>query len=536
MRVFKTIAVTLFLMLGCSLSIFAQNREVSGKVFDANQQPLVGAAVMLPGTTNGAVTIDDGSFSLTIPAGDVTVEVSSLGYLTRKVTIPAAKSSITIFLEEDNLTLNETVVVGYGTQKKVNLTGAITTVDSKSLENRVSHSLTNMLQGSVPGLNISTSSGNPGSSGSLNIRGTTSINASSPLVIVDGAEGDMSRVNANDVASISVIKDAAAAAVYGARAAYGVILITTKSGAAKEGKATVRYNGRFGWESPTTSTDYETTGYWSVYTVNLFWKADTGGTPYCNYTDNDMMQLLARVNDKTENPDRPWVIEEVRNGRNQWVYYCNTDWYHELYRDNHPVQQHNISVTGGSKGVKYYLSGAYDRQTGMLKQDPDVFGKYNLRAKFDFDINKYMKMSNNTSFYSSTYSYKGVDNVQNALAYSARHALACFPLKNPDGTWLYSTPYLGYKVANGRHAIFGNDYNVNKDRKSDFTNTTELRITPVKTFTLTANYTYRLRQNRNTNRRTSFDYREYPDGPMLRKVVSQTYAVLYYRCWSGQTL
>lgn len=514
MRVFKTIAVTLFLMLGCSLSIFAQNREVSGKVFDANQQPLVGAAVMLPGTTNGAVTIDDGSFSLTIPAGDVTVEVSSLGYLTRKVTIPAAKSSITIFLEEDNLTLNETVVVGYGTQKKVNLTGAITTVDSKSLENRVSHSLTNMLQGSVPGLNISTSSGNPGSSGSLNIRGTTSINASSPLVIVDGAEGDMSRVNANDVASISVIKDAAAAAVYGARAAYGVILITTKSGAAKEGKATVRYNGRFGWESPTTSTDYETTGYWSVYTVNLFWKADTGGTPYCNYTDNDMMQLLARVNDKTENPDRPWVIEEVRNGRNQWVYYCNTDWYHELYRDNHPVQQHNISVTGGSKGVKYYLSGAYDRQTGMLKQDPDVFGKYNLRAKFDFDINKYMKMSNNTSFYSSTYSYKGVDNVQNALAYSARHALACFPLKNPDGTWLYSTPYLGYKVANGRHAIFGNDYNVNKDRKSDFTNTTELRITPVKTFTLTANYTYRLRQNRNTNRRTSFDYREYPDGPM----------------------
>ena len=202
MRVFKTIAVTLFLMLGCSLSIFAQNREVSGKVFDANQQPLVGAAVMLPGTTNGAVTIDDGSFSLTIPAGDVTVEVSSLGYLTRKVTIPAAKSSITIFLEEDNLTLNETVVVGYGTQKKVNLTGAITTVDSKSLENRVSHSLTNMLQGSVPGLNISTSSGNPGSSGSLNIRGTTSINASSPLVIVDGAEGDMSRVNANDVASI----------------------------------------------------------------------------------------------------------------------------------------------------------------------------------------------------------------------------------------------------------------------------------------------------------------------------------------------
>ena len=246
MRVFKTIAVTLFVMLGCSLSIFAQNREVSGKVFDANQQPLVGAAVMLPGTTNGAVTVDDGSFSLMIPVGDVTVEVSSLGYITKKVTIPAAKSSITVFLAEDNMTLNETVVVGYGTQKKVNLTGAITTVDSKELEDRASHSLTNMLQGTVPGLNISTSSGNPGSTGSINIRGYTSINEADPIVLIDGVIGDMSRVNPNDVANISVIKDAAAAAVYGARAAYGVILITTKSGSSNDGKATVRYSGRWG--------------------------------------------------------------------------------------------------------------------------------------------------------------------------------------------------------------------------------------------------------------------------------------------------
>lgn len=199
-------------------------------------------------------------------------------------------------------------------------------VDNKSLENRVSHSLTNMLQGSVPGLNITTSSGVPGSSPSINVRGTTSINSAEPLVLIDGAVGELERINPNDVESISVIKDASAAAVYGARAAFGVILVTTKSGAANEGKATVRYSGRLGWESPTTSTDYEDTGYWSVYTVNLFRKAENGKN-YINYTDEDMRQLLARVNDKTENPDRPWVVEEMRNGRRQWVYYGNYDWW-----------------------------------------------------------------------------------------------------------------------------------------------------------------------------------------------------------------
>ena len=133
-----------------------------------------------------------------------------------------------------------------------------------------------MLQGSVSGLNITTSSGVPGSSPNINIRGVTSINGASPLVLIDGAVGDLNRVNPNDVESISVIKDASAAAVYGARAAFGVILVTTKSGSAQDNKATVRYSGRYGWESPTTSTDYETTGYWSVYTINKFWKADSG--------------------------------------------------------------------------------------------------------------------------------------------------------------------------------------------------------------------------------------------------------------------
>ena len=512
MRRIRHIAATLLLLAAAATAALAQNRVVSGTVLDTGRQPLIGAAVMLAGTTTGDVTAPDGTFSLRVPSEEVTLEVSCLGYVSQTVRVPAGQQTVNVILEEDNMLLQETVVVGYGVQKKVNLTGAVTAVDTKELEDRTTHNLTNMLQGAVPGLNISTSAGNPGSSGSLNIRGITSINAADPLVLVDGVEADMSRVNANDVESISVIKDASAAAIYGARAAYGVILITTKTGSDKGGKATVRYSGRMGWEEPTVSTDFETRGYWSVYTVDKFWATDAGKN-YTTYTEHDMAELLARVNDVTENPERPWVVEEYRNGRKQWVYYCNTDWYHELYNDRHPVQQHSVSVTGGNKDVKYFLSGAYDRQSGIIKLNPDVFRKYNLRAKVDARLNKFMQLSNNTSFYSSGYDYPGGSSVQDSFAYASRHALASFPLQNPDGSWVYGTPLISgnYNVANGRHLVFGENKHRNQQLRTDFTNTTELKITPTRHFTLTANYTYRIYQSRNQYRSVNFKFRRYPD-------------------------
>lgn len=512
MRLLKSFAASLALMLA-GFSAFAQSRELSGVVLDATDFPLIGVAVIVDGTTNGAMTSDDGSFTLTVPATEVVLNVSSLGYETKLVTVPATQDKVTIYLAEDNMMIEETVVVGYGTQKKVNLTGAVGVVDSKQLEDRTAHNLSAMLQGSVPGLNISTSSGNPGSTGSLNIRGIGSIGSGSdttPLVLIDGVEGEIDRVNPADVESISVIKDASAAAVYGARGAFGVILITTKKGSDNEGKATVRYSGRFGWEEPTTSTDYETTGYWSAYIHNMFWKADNANSKYIQYNDYDMQQLLLRINDKTEHPDRPWTVIENRNGKDTYMYYANTDWWHELFVDQHPVQQHQISLSGGSKAVKYYLSGAFNKQNGIVKATPDVFTKYNLRSKIDFQINKWAKMSNNTSFYSSTYDYPGVGNIENAIAYAANHGLACFPLQNPDGSWIYSTPHLNYKVANGRHIVYGNGYNTNLDRKTDFANTTELTITPVKQFSIVGNFTYRFHQNRNTNRSTNMVYSDYP--------------------------
>ncbi|MFA6913245.1 MAG: TonB-dependent receptor plug domain-containing protein, partial [Proteiniphilum sp.] len=318
MRVCRPFVLFLLMMLGGELSLLAQNRVISGKIFDAEQQPMIGVTVQLDGTTKGVISSVDGTFALEVPSGEATLNVSFVGYITQKVRIAPNQTEVTINMTEDAVLLEEAIVVGYGTQKRVNLTGSVSVVGGKELEDRVAHSVTHMLQGAVSGLNITTSSGRPGSTPSINVRGVTSINGAEPLVLIDGAVGDLNRINPNDVESISVIKDAAAAAVYGARAAFGVILVTTKSGTARDGKALVRYSSRLGWEESTTSTDYENRGYWSVYTVNKFWKADSG-TLYFNYTDQDMQQLLARVNDKTEHPDRPWVVEDVRNGRNQWV-------------------------------------------------------------------------------------------------------------------------------------------------------------------------------------------------------------------------
>ena len=514
-QVFRILGLTLLLSVCCTLNAAAQGRTVSGKVVDEAGQALMGVAVIQQGTSNGTVTELDGSFAIQVPDSDVVLEITSLGYMSKTVSVPAGTKAVSVVLSEDSTVLEETVVVGYGTQKKVNLTGAVTAVESKDLEDRVAHNLSTMLQGSVAGFNISTSTGNPGSTGTLNIRGTTSINAASPLVLIDGVPGDINRVNPADVASISVIKDASAAAVYGARGAYGVVLVTTKDSKRDDGKATVRYSGRWGWEEPTTSTDYETRGYWSVYTVDKFWMADSGNK-YTTYTDDDMIQLLARINDVTEDPSRPWIVEDFRKGRNQWVYYCNTDWYHELYNDQHPITSHSVSISGGNKDVKYYISGGYDRQTGVVKVNPDVFQKYNLRSKIDFKINKYARLSNNTSFYASSYDWIGAGDVEDSFAYASRHALACFPLKNPDGTWTYGTPMIAgnYNIANGRQIIFGEGIDKNTKVRTDFSNTTQLTIKPVEQLSIVGNYTYRLYQNRDTGRLYPITYRRYPDSAL----------------------
>ncbi len=513
MKQVRVLFLTLFMLLTCALGLSAQDRVVSGIVMDTSNEPLVGVSVQIKGTTIGCQTDIDGKYSLKIPVKSTVLTFTYIGFDEHKVTVSPGQTKVDVVMQENSVLLEETVVIGYGTQKKVNLTGAVASIDGEKLESRPVSSVSNMLQGSVAGLNITTSSGVPGQSATINIRGKESINNAGPLVLIDGAIGDIDSVNPNDVESVSVIKDASAAAVYGARAAFGVILVTTKSGHGKDGKSTVRYNGRVGWESATTSTDFVTQGYWSVVNANQFWQGNSN-TNYINYSDYDMQQLLARVNDKTEHPDRPWVVEETRNGKRQWYYYGNYDWYHMLYRDSHPTQQHNLSFSGGKDKFKYFLSGGLDFREGVLKQNPDEYKRYNIRSKVDFAINQWATLSNNTAFYGSTYEFQGNGSVEDTFAYSARHGLACFPLKNPDGTWIYSTPYTDYKVANGRHIFLGEGSHRNTNRKTDFTTTTRLTITPIKQLSIVADFTYRFYQTRNTHRTNNIFYREVPDGPI----------------------
>ena len=453
-------------------------RTITGQVNDASGMPVPGAVVMVVGQSGGTVTDASGRFSMPASDGEVTLAVQCLGYVDKTQLLSASADNIVMTIDEDALSIDETVVVGYGVQKKVNLTGAISTVSSENLENRTAPTLTHMLQGSVPGLNVTTSSGRPGNSASINIRGINSINGGSPLVLVDGAEGDLSRVNPADVESISVIKDASAAAVYGARASFGVILVTTKSGTEADGMATVRVNSRFGWEAPTTSTEFENRGYYSVYLNDLFYRA-ANGTNYTYYTQSDMQELWARVNDKRENPARPWVMIDQRDGRDTYLYYANTDWYHELFRDRRPNQQHSVSLSGGTAHVKYLLSGSYNREEGIFRRNTDKLDKYSFRSKISFDIKKWLNLTNNTSYYKYRYRYPGPSDVNTAFSLMTVHALASYPAHNPDGTSIGYTSFANNNyVMDGLLTILDNPNYKNEDNKDNLSTTTAFNRQP----------------------------------------------------------
>lgn len=504
-----TSVVLLFALSGVNASLlYAQGgqRTVTGRVLDAQGAPIPGAAILFGGA--GDLTDKNGAFSIRITQTETSIEVSCLGYVSQVVTIPSKSDSIVVTLQEDALALNETVVVGYGVQKKVDLTGAVSVVSAKDIQNRTSSSLTHMLQGQVPGLTISTSSGNPSNAASINIRGTNSINGGSPLVLIDGADGDLSRINPNDVESISVIKDASSSAVYGARASFGVILVTTKSGGKQDGKPVVRYSGRMGWSNPTTSTDFETRGYDYVYIHNLFWNAWNPSSTFSNYTDDDMRELYARRDDAVENPARPWVTIQSRNGADQYVYYGNYDWYHMMFSDLETQSQHNISVSGGSDHFKYYLSGGYQSSGGTFTATPDKYSKYNLRANLETRLAKWASLSNNTSFFKSSYWYPGVSGVDNVFNLMALSYLPTYPAKNPDGTLVYTNPVKDLPqyhlpiLANSAH---------NDIQYWQFSNKSELTLRPFKDLEIKGNFTYTHLTRASYSRVTAIEYATGPN-------------------------
>ena len=523
----KDIAVTIdgrMIVLAKSEKKEAKQPFLRGKVIDTTGESVPGAGVFIKGTTIGVSTDLDGNFQIAAQAGAV-LAVSSLGYKSTEITVGRA-AFVTITLEPENEMLDELIVVGYGTTKKTNLTGAVSVIKADELKDRSALDVGHMLQGSVPGLNVTSASGRPGQAASLNIRGWNSINGGSPLVLIDGVEGDIQYLNPADVDNISVIKDAAAAAIYGAKGSAGVILVTTKNGTKeKDGRAKVSYSGRFGVTSPTTSTDYETRGYNHVYLTNMFWAAYSPGTKYANYSDADMQELWIRRNDKVENPERPWVVITQENGRDVYNYYANTDWYHELYNDIKPTTNHMVTMSGATGAMSYLVSGGYLYEQGMFKQDPDHYSRVNMRVKLGFDVNDWLRIGSNLSYFNSSYFYPGQSGINNNFAKSTVHTLASYPARNPDGSNIYTTKYNGYEVMDGLLMLLNSDH-FNEDKVDNLSETIDFTITPVKGLAIKGDYTYLLKYNRYLNRSVNGTYSKFPGEIQIKDDNSAFYDVL----------
>jgi TonB-linked SusC/RagA family outer membrane protein len=378
-----------------------QKQTVKGTVKDANGDPIIGATVKVKGSTGGTVTDIDGKFTLDAPAG-AELEVSSIGYLKQ---IVKAKGNIAIVLKDDSQTLDELVVVGYGVQKKENLTGAVASMNAEKLATRPVSSLSSALAGEMAGVTAVQTSGAPGSqNASITVRGKNSVNAASPLVIVDGVPGSMNVINPAEIESVTVLKDAASAAIYGVQAANGVILITTKKG--KTGKTTVSYNATFSWSSLLSKLDLvDAYGYAYLYNEAYL---------------NDHPGATKPFSDET--------VEKYRTGK-----LPSTDWYKEALTGSGFEHQHNLSLSGGNDKTTYNMYLGYLSQDGVTK-DID-YNRINARMNITSQINKYITLGLNASGYRGTKQDAWAGYTQVIQGMSRSHPTD--PVYDEDGNFKY---------------------------------------------------------------------------------------------------
>lgn len=347
--------------------------NVTGVVVDASGVPLIGVNVLEKGTTNGTITDFDGKFTLNVSSPNAKLVISYIGYVSQEVSAPK-NGELKVVLKEDTETLEEVVVVGYGTQKKANLSGSVSSVDSEQLQNRPIQNVSSGLQGLMPGVTITGTNGAPGmDSGNIRVRGTGTLNSASPYILIDGVESEaMGDLDPNDIASISVLKDAASAAIYGSKAANGVILITTKRGST--GKPKISYSGYISFQNTTETIDrlssYE---YASMY--------------------NDALKSEDKAPRFT--PDE---IQKFKDGTDP--NYPNTDWYDLAYKTG--IQhRHNINISGGNEHAKYMGSLGYLNQTGVLPNAGRE--QFNARTNLDMKITKRLSAKINLAYIKNKY-------------------------------------------------------------------------------------------------------------------------------------
>lgn len=415
-----------------------KQHEISGTVKDAEGNPLTGVSVTVKGTTTATATDDEGIFTILAEKGDI-LTFSSIGFISQEIEV-GESDTLELVLENDEAGLEEVVVVGYGTQKKVNLTGAVDQVDEKVFENRSMPNVTQGLQGVIPNLNITLSDGKPNRSAGYQIRGTTSIGqGGNALVLIDGVEGDPAMLNPNDIKNVSVLKDASSSAIYGARGAFGVVLITTKS--SEKGRTSINYNGNTAINSPTVVPDMVTDAalyarkfveaYSAYYdyaqTPSAFHKA----VPYSQDWYNEMEK-------RPPGSGKPEV--EVGSG-GEYVYYGNTDWYDLLYKDRTYGQEHNLSVQGGGDIADFIVSGRYYGQDGLFRYNSDDYKTLNLRAKGSVQVLDWLNVENNLSFSNVQY-FNPLTVADGNVWYGLEgEAQPMSPMFNPDGTLTMAAAY-----------------------------------------------------------------------------------------------
>lgn len=369
-----------------------QSGTCTGVVKDMAGETVIGASVVVKGTTVGTITGIDGDFSIpNVKKGDV-IQISFVGYRTQEVVWNG--TPLNIVLEDDSQALEEVVVVGYGSQRKVNVTGAVAMVDAKAIASRPVANASQALQGVVPGLNLTV--GNSGGSLdgrlSINIRGTGTIgdgSSSGPLILIDGIEGDLNTVNPNDIESVSVLKDAASASIYGARASFGVILVTTKSG--KSGKTNVSYSGNVRFSNaiglPDVMDSYKFAQYFNRANSNR-----GGGAIFSD-------AVMERIKQYQEGTLKATTVD---NGSGIWQKWSNangnTDWMDEFFGGWAPSHEHNVSINGGSEKTQFMMSGSFLDQDGLINHGSDNFQRYTLNAKISTAVTDWFKVTLNTKW------------------------------------------------------------------------------------------------------------------------------------------
>ena len=398
--------------------------KVEGTVSDSRGEALIGVNILVKGNSIGAVTDVDGHFILENVSPDAILTVSYIGYKTEEFPV-GNKSNLRITLKDDSELLEEVVIVGYGVQKKVNLSGAVQSVSGEAMASRPINNINTGLQGLVPNLNIQLNSGRANDAPSLNIRGFTSINGGDAFILVDNvpvSPAELGRVNPSDIENVTVLKDASAAAIYGARAAFGVVLITTKK--AKSDKLQINFNGNYGMRTRGMHPEYVT----DPVTV-MEMKNEAGRPLYSSIFTQEQIDYARRM----QNDPSLSSITLDPNNPNMWAYYGNTDWQDEAYRKLASTYTADVNISKRDEKLSYYLSGGYYQEDGLLRYGNDGLKRYNFRGNADMNLTKWWKAGANVAYTNSNYDSPTF--LDNDFFNNVNRTPSLSVMKNPDGSW-----------------------------------------------------------------------------------------------------